>query len=130
MSDQNSTKAKLNDYSLSRMTRGRILAKENVISENPDGSFSVPSSTVDEVLYLVRLIDGKYVCNCLDFQQRHEEIGLCKHAHAVKFWIAAQVELNQEPKPKVFSEDAIQCPKCASVRVLKYGFDAEKQIFK
>jgi transposase-like protein len=121
---------KLKDYSLDRMTRGQILANENVISENGDGSFSVPSQTVEEVLYLVRLIDGKYVCNCMDFKQRHEEIGLCYHAHAVKFWIAAQVELKHEPKPKIFSEDAIQCQKCGSIRVWKYGFDAEKQIYK
>ncbi|MDG6904409.1 MAG: IS1/IS6 family transposase [Nitrososphaerota archaeon] len=112
------------------MTRGEILAKENVISENSDGSFCVPSSSMDEVLYLVRVVDGKYVCNCLDFKQRHDEIGLCKHAHAVKFWIAAQVELQNQPKPKVFAEDSVQCPKCASIRVVKYGFDAEKQIFK
>ena len=112
------------------MTRGQILAKENVISENQDGSFSVPSQTVEEVAYLVRLIDGKWVCNCVDYKQRHEEIGLCYHAHAVKFWIAAQVELKQKPKPKVFSDDSIQCDKCGSIRVWKYGFDAEKQIFK
>lgn len=112
------------------MTRGAILAQENVISENANGTFSVPSQTVDEVVYLVRLIDGKWVCNCLDFKQRHEEIGLCYHAHAVKFWIAAQTELLQKPKPKVFSEDSIQCPKCASIRVVKFGHDSGKQVFK
>ncbi|SRR5579875_2249090 len=130
MSDQNSTKNKLKDYSLDRMTRGQILARENVISENQDGSFSVPSQTVEEVAYLVRLIDGKWICNCMDFRQRHEEIGLCYHAHAVKFWIAAQVELKDQAKPKVFADDSIQCNRCGSIRVWKYGFDAEKQIFK
>ncbi len=130
--DRNSMNArdKLNDYSLSRMTRGEILAKENVISENADGTFSVPSSTVEEVVYLVRLIDEKYVCNCIDFRERHEEVGLCKHAHAVKFWIASQVYLREKPKPKVFSEDSIQCPKCASIRVVKFGHDSGKQVFK
>lgn len=78
---------KLKDYSLDRMTRGAILAKENVISENAYGTFSVPSQTVEEISYLVRLIDGKWVCNCVDFKERHEEIGLCYHP--------AQVELNQ-----------------------------------
>ena len=130
MSDQNSTKNKLRDYSLDRITRGAILAKENVISENADGTFSVPSQTVEEIVYLVRLIEGNWVCNCMDFKQRHEEVGLCYHAHAVKFWIAAQVEINQKPKPKVFADDSVQCEKCGSIRVWKYGFDAEKQIFK
>src|SRR5208283_1512086 len=100
------------------------------ISENANGTFSVPSQTVEEVAYLVRLIDGKWICNCLDFKQRHEEIGLCYHAHAVKFWIALQVELEQKPKPKVFAEDTIQFDKCGSIRVWKFGFDAEKQIYK
>ena len=130
MSDQNSSKNKLRDYSIDRMTRGAILAKENVISENADGTFSVPSQTVEEIMYLVRLIDGKWVCNCLDFKQRHEEIGLCYHAHAVKFWIAAQVEIKQTPKPKVFADDTVQCPKCASIRVVKNGHDSGKQVFK
>jgi transposase-like protein len=121
---------KLKDYSLDRMTRGAILAKENVISENANGTFSVPSQTVEEIAYLVRMIDGKWVCNCIDFKERHDQIGLCYHIHAVKFWIATQVEIKHEPKPKVFSPDSIQCQKCGSIRVWKYGHDAEKQIFK
>ncbi|MDG6995764.1 MAG: IS1 family transposase [Nitrososphaerota archaeon] len=76
------------------------------------------------------MIDGKYICNCLDFKHRHEEVGICKHIHAVKFWIASQVELKQKPKPKVFSDDSIQCDKCGSIRVWKFGYDAEKQIYK
>src|SRR5208283_3168630 len=129
MSDQNSNDRK-NDYSLSRMNRGMELAKSKMISELGNGSFSVPSATVEEVVYLVRLIDGKYVCNCMDFKNRHEEVGLCKHAHAVSFWIAQQVELEQKSKPKVFADDSIQCEKCGSIRVWKFGFDAEKQIYK
>src|SRR5487761_1680701 len=124
-----STNPKLKDYSLDRMTRGAILAKEKVISENADGTFSVPSQTVEEIAYLVRLSDGKWICNCIDFKERHEEIGLCYHIHAVKFWIAAQVEIKNEPKPKVFSEDSIQCDKCGSIRVIHYGINAGKQAF-
>ncbi len=117
--------------SLSRMTRGEQIAKEKTILENGNGSFSVPSQTVDEVAYLVRLIDSKYICNCPDFKFKElRHIEACKHIHAVKFWIAAQVEIKQEPKPKVFSEDSIQCQKCGSIRVWKFGFDAEKQIYK
>ncbi|MDG6995281.1 MAG: IS1/IS6 family transposase [Nitrososphaerota archaeon] len=112
------------------MTRGEQIAKEKTILENGDGSFSVPSQTVEEIAYLVRLIDGKYLCNCLDFKHRHEEVGICKHIHAVKFWIASQVEIEQKPKPKVFSDDSIQCEKCGSIRVWKFGHDAEKQIYK
>jgi len=109
------------------MTRGLEIVKSKVITENIDGSFSVPSQSVDEVVYLVRLIDGKYVCNCPDFKQRHEEVGACKHIHAVKFWIAARVELQDQPRPKVFSEDAVQCDKCGSIRVIRYGKTSTRQ---
>lgn len=121
---------KLKDYSLDRMTRGAILAKENVISENANGTFSVPSQTIDEIVYLVRMIDGKWICNCIDFKERSKEVGFCYHIHAVKFWIASQVELQEKAKPKVFSEDSIQCEKCGSIRVVKYGFSDKKQIYK
>ena len=70
--------------SLSRMTRGEQIAKEKSILENGNGSFSVPSQTVEEIAYLVRLIDGKYVCNCLDFKYNEmRAIEACKHIHAV-----------------------------------------------
>jgi len=55
---------------------------------------------------------------------------MCKHAFAVKFWIASRVELQDRPKPKVFSEDAIQCVKCGSIRVVRFGQYNGKQIFK
>jgi transposase-like protein len=48
----------------------------------------------------------------------------------VKFWIASKVELQSWPKPKVFSEDPIQCEKCGSIRVVKYGHSYGKQVFK
>jgi transposase-like protein len=121
---------KLKDYSLDRMTRGAILAKENVISENANGTFSVPSQTVEEIAYLVRMIDRKWVCNCIDFKEKHEQIGSCYHIHAVKFWIAAQIELKQESRPTIFAEDSIQCPNCANIRVVKFGHDSGKQVFK
>ena len=69
MSDQNSTNNK-GFNSLGRMNRGMEIAQKKTISENADGSFSVPSATVDEILYLVRFVNGKYLCNCLDFKER------------------------------------------------------------
>ncbi len=113
------------------MEKGLDISRKFLIMENTDGSFSVPSQSVEEIAYLVRLIDGKYICNCLDFKERVSKIGeICKHIHAVKFWIASQVEIKQEPKPKIFSDDSIQCEKCGSIRVVKYGFADNKQVFK
>jgi transposase-like protein len=113
-----------------RKERGLAIAKMNVITENADGSFSVPSQTVGEIAYLVKLMDDSYSCNCPDFVQRHAEIQACKHIHAVKFWVAARVELREEPKPKVFADDATLCPKCGSIRVIHFGSTYGKKSFK
>ncbi|MGP8125553.1 MAG: IS6 family transposase [Nitrososphaerales archaeon] len=112
-----------------RMERGLAIAKRNEIVENADGSFSVPSQTVGEIAYRVVPFNGWYSCNCPDFVERHAEIQACKHIHAVKFWIAARVELQNRPKPKVFSEDALQCGRCGSIRVIRYGVRGGKQAY-
>ena len=130
MSDQNHS-TNNGDNSDNRMNRGLEIAKTKEICELGNGGFSVPSATVQEVAYLVRLIDGKYICNCLDFKFKElRAIEACKHIHAVKYWVAQQVEIKLEPKPKIFGEDSIQCEKCGSIRVWKYGISEGKQIYK
>jgi transposase-like protein len=114
----------------SREERGLAIAKHASMVENADGSFSVPSQSVGEIAYTVRLVGGQYACNCQDFVQRHLEVGDCKHIHAVRFWIAARVELQRKPKPRVFSEDSVQCPKCGSIRVVRFGNYNGKQLYK
>jgi len=57
-------------------------------------------------------------------------IEACKHIHAVRFWIANNTYLQDKPKPKIFAEDSILCDKCGSIRVIKYGRSARKQVFK
>jgi transposase-like protein len=113
-----------------REDRGLAIAKSATITENADGSFSVPSQTVGEIVYLVKVVSGQYRCNCPDFTQRHVEVGSCKHIHATRFWIAAQVELRTKPKPKVFADDAVQCAKCGSIRVIRFGTKRGRQAFK
>ncbi len=78
----------------------------------------------------VGVVQGQYSCNCPDFVQRHAIIEAWKHIVGVRLWIAARVELEQAPKPQVFAEDAIQCAKCGSIRVIRYGRSAGKQVFK
>src|SRR5271157_628353 len=113
-----------------RRGMGLDIAKSNSISENADGSFSVPSQTRRGTLYTVKVIGDAWTCDCPDFVNRFGEIDECKHILAVKFWTAAQVELSERPKPKVFAEDASQCPICGSIRVVKYGRTNAKQVFK
>jgi len=113
-----------------RSERGLAIAKADGITENPDGSFSVPSQTLDAVSYTVMNFGGVWVCDCPDYQNRADSIEACKHIYGVKFWIAARVELQNKPKPKVFADDANQCPKCGSIRVIHFGSTYGKQSFK
>jgi putative transposase len=118
-----------NNNSEARMKRGLALLQNNgkCILENADGSFAVPSHTSDRT-YEVRLLGGdRFVCTCPDFEYR--KIDACKHIHAVKLWIAVRTQLQNEPKPKVFADDAIPCTQCGSIRVIKYGFDCGKQTY-
>ncbi len=116
------------NYSDARMTRGLALLQNNgkCIIENMDGSFAVPSQTSNRT-YEVTLLGDRFVCTCPDFEYR--KIDACKHIHAVKLWIAVKTQIQNEPKPKVFAEDAIPCTQCGSIRVIKYGFDCGKQTY-
>ncbi len=107
--------------------RGMAITETSRIVEKEDGSFAVPSQTGKNVLYDVRLIQNKFICNCPDFTFRKVEA--CKHVYAVKFWIATNTYLNNKPKPKVFSEDSNQCDKCGSISVIRYGSSAGKQTY-
>jgi putative transposase len=113
-----------------RQERGLAIAKMNTIAENEDGSFSVPSQADRSVSYQVKAFGQEWVCSCPDFMNRADTIQACKHIHAVRFWVAAQVELQEKPKPKIFAQDAVQCAKCGSIRVVRYGTSAGKQTFK
>ena len=104
-----------------------LLEKGTKISEKQDGSFAVPSLTSTSI-HEVRLIERVWVCTCPDFEYR--EVECFKHVYAVRFWVATNTYLQEKPKPKVFAEDAILCDKCGSIRVVKYGTSANKQIFK
>jgi transposase-like protein len=112
-----------------RRDRGLEIAKMTAISENEDGSFTVPSQADRSVSYQVKAFSGSWVCPCPDFVNRANEIDACKHIHAVRFWIAARVELANSPKPKVFADDATQCAKCGSIRMVKNGIKRQKQAF-
>ena len=113
-----------------REDRGLAIFKSSTITENEDGSFSVPSETDRTRVYTVRLFGTEWTCDCPDYVNRADQIQSCKHAFAVRFWIASKVELEAKPVPKVFAEDSTQCPKCGSIRVVRFGHANGKQVFK
>lgn len=121
-----------NNQSETRMMRGMAITETSTIRENEDGSFAVPSQTGNGTVYTVKIIDNKFVCNCADYNFRciiQKKIETCKHGYALKFWIATNTFLKEQPKPKVFSEDAIQCDRCGSIRTIHYGKKSDKQVF-
>lgn len=116
-----------NNDSQTRMMRGHDLLKQGInIQEQEDGSFAVPSLTRN-IVYEVKVLESIWVCSCPDFQYR--EVEFCKHIIATKMWIATR-HIQNKPKPKVFANDSIQCDKCGSIRVMKYGHSANKQVYK
>ena len=110
-----------------RITKGFEISEHGKIVENPDGSFGVPSQSNAKV-YRVSLLHNEWTCECPDFYYRHVT---CKHVYATRFWITVKHYMeNETPQPKVLAEDAVQCPRCASIRVMRYGRSAGKQVFK
>jgi transposase-like protein len=120
------TAKQLENDSQARMMRGmEMLQNGATVKENVDGSFAVPSQTSANV-YEVRILGEQMVCTCPDFEYR--QIEACKHIHLVKFTLSVR-QLNGEPRPKVFAEDALPCDRCGSIRTMKYGKSGGKQTF-
>jgi transposase-like protein len=104
------------------MMRGfEIIQKGEKISEVADNVFSVPSQSKNEN-YLVVKAEEKWICTCLDHKYR--EI-ICKHIHAVRFWLALNGKLEAKVKLEI-----TECKWCHSKSVIKYGKEAEKQVYK
>ena len=97
------------------------------VSENDDGSFAVASQTSTGVFYEVRVISEHFVCTCPDFEYRCFET--CKHIELVKLHVGVHY-IKGEPNPKVFADDAIPCDSCGSIRTIRYGMSANRQVFK
>lgn len=110
-----------------RMMRGMAITEASKIAEKEDGSFAVPSQTGKNIVYTVKIIENKFVCNCPDFT--YNKVQTCKHGYAVKFWIATNTYLDNKPKPMVFSDDTIQCDRCGSIKVIHYGKSSGKQAY-
>jgi transposase-like protein len=102
-----------------RMIRGyAIIAKGDRISEVADKVYSVPSQS-GKGNYLVSLIEEKWTCNCPDHKTRNV---VCKHIHAVKFFLALNSRLENEA--------TVECKWCGSKATIRYGKEADKQVFK
>jgi hypothetical protein len=54
--------------------RGLEISKSAHITENEDGSFSVPSQSGEGVSYRVMLFGEEWVCDCPDYQNGADRI--------------------------------------------------------
>jgi len=113
------------------MMRGMNILQSNCISRLEDGSFVVPSLIRKDTIYEVRLIGERFVCTCPDYETR-SYVEFCKHIYAIKFWIATNkyIKPKAKAKDKPISNDSISCEYCHSIRVVRYGYYNDKQIFK
>jgi transposase-like protein len=103
-----------------RMARGyAIIAKGDKISEVGDNVFSVPSQSGNGN-YIVSLAEEEWSCTCPDHQTRNV---VCKHIHAVRFLLALNSRLEEK-------SDLPECKWCGSKVVIRYGTEADKQVFK
>lgn len=106
-----------------RMKRGfEIVKKGEKILEIADNVFSVPSQSTTEN-YLVVKAEEEWICTCPDHKYRKV---VCKHIHAVRFWLALKGRLESD----VPSVEAIECKWCTSKSVIKYGKESRKQVYK
>lgn len=102
------------------MARGyAIIAKGDKITEVGDNVFSVPSQSGNGN-YLVSLVEEEWSCTCPDHKVRDV---ICKHIHAVRFWLTINGRLEEK-------SELPQCKWCGSKATIRYGKEANKQVFK
>ena len=67
--------------------------------------------------------DGRWCCTCPDHTYRKVE---CKHIWAVKLWL----ELRKKLETSKTQEGTVKCKWCGSDKVIKYGHESGKQVYK
>jgi DNA-directed RNA polymerase subunit RPC12/RpoP len=110
-----------------RKNNGLIILQQGNIVVNGENNYIVKSQTLSAKQYTVELLENVWVCSCPDFEYR--KIENCKHIYAVQLFIDANKKKQEESKHQIFAEDAIKCDACGSIRIIKYGFDCDKQTY-
>lgn len=106
-----------------RIIRGyTIISRGDKITEIGDNVFSVPSQSGNGNYVVMGSKEG-WVCTCPDFKYRKL---ICKHIHAVRFWLTLKKRLLEESKHVTLPD----CKWCSSNQVIRYGREARKQVYK
>jgi hypothetical protein len=93
-------------------------------------------SNEDQWYNVINTYDDGWICECLDFQSRHQP---CKHIHAVQFSKLLRKKIyqdtilqplqelqKQEVVPTSIESGQIVCPKCFSPTYQKFGIRHNK----
>jgi len=119
-----------------RTIRGyAIIAKGDEPRRIAEGVYEIRSQS-GSGFYRLTKHDSDWSCTCPDYVNRHETVGYCKHANALRLWLKAkevteQTDTFELPKTVLSFE---HCRFCNSVDLLKWGHrktgQGKKSIFK
>lgn len=115
--------------SQTRTIRGyAIIAKGDEPRRISEGVYEVRSQSSVGSYRLTKHNTG-WECTCLDYVNRHEEVGDCKHVNALRLWLKAKEETErtdifEAPKTALSFE---HCRFCNSVDLLRWGYRKTKQ---
>jgi len=115
---------------LRRQIRGMEIASSNPqIKKVSKLNYKIRSQSNQEAWYDVRKKygrnlggrqDGKWICDCPDFQSRQAD---CKHIHAVLFFkkLGRETSLQEAHPPEAKPSSLSECARCKSGRIVKDG---------
>ena len=99
--------------------RALQIVAEGGIIEVGEGLFAVSSQTDPNKHYMVKIADGKRMCECTDFSKGRK----CKHVYAVTYYLMMR-DLRRGLQNTV--EDEVRCDSCGSENIVKAGFRYNK----
>jgi transposase-like protein len=100
-----------------REIRGRTIISKGIRPEalNQD-TYLMPSQSSNEKYQVIRT-ENYWTCTCPDYKFRRE---VCKHIHAVKFWLMLREKMNAQPQI-IRQEEQDKCVYCGSIEIIKRG---------
>jgi len=102
-----------------RELRALQIVAEKGVTEIGDGLFTVVSRSDPSKRYIVRIADGKRMCECMDFAKGKK----CKHIYAVTYYLMIR---DLRACLQNATEEEVHCKFCGSKIVTKAGFRYNK----
>jgi putative transposase len=102
-----------------RELRALHIVAEKGVTEIGDGLFAVVSRSDPGKRYIVRIADGKRMCECMDFAKGKK----CKHIYAVTYYLMIR---DLRAGLRNTTEEEVRCKFCGSENINKAGFRYNK----